>query len=240
MKEADFLKRIRERKSPILADRQQPRSPHPGLYPGPARTLAQDLVAEFKDRLAAVGGYVYIVSDAAAARVKVRDILDGRELRRAVVSNHVMVHDLELDVLVQRMGLEMVLVDGRPAPAGLRMTNDELPHSAGNIAEADLGLTGAEYAIAASGTLVMAASPYHARTVSLLPPLHIAIIHQAQLLPDLAALATRLRRDYAERPPSGLALITGPSRTADIEQTLSVGVHGPRELHVLLGKWITD
>ena len=82
--------------------------------------------------------------------------------------------------------------------------------------------------------MVMAASPDHPRSASLLPLVHIAVISQDQLLPDLAALADKLHQDFPERPSSGLALITGPSRTADIEQTLSIGVHGPGELHVLL------
>jgi L-lactate dehydrogenase complex protein LldG len=100
--------------------------------------------------------------------------------------------------------------------------------------DADLGLTGVEYAVAASGTIVVAASPIHPRSASLLPLIHVAVVRRDQLLPDLAALADRIRQDYPERLSSGLALITGPSRTADIEQTLSIGVHGPGELHVLL------
>jgi L-lactate dehydrogenase complex protein LldG len=102
------------------------------------------------------------------------------------------------------------------------------------VAQADLGLTGAEYAVAASGTLVMVAAPGRPRAFSLLPPLHIALIRTAQILPDLAALTRQLRQDYPGRQPSGVALISGPSRTADIEQTLTVGVHGPGELHILL------
>ncbi|MCA9978936.1 MAG: lactate utilization protein, partial [Anaerolineales bacterium] len=102
------------------------------------------------------------------------------------------------------------------------------------VQDADVGLTGVEYAIASSGTIVMAASPQHPRSASLLPPVHIAIVRQNQLLPDLAALSEQLKRDFPERPSSGLALITGPSRTADIEQTLSIGVHGPGELHILM------
>ena len=109
-----------------------------------------------------------------------------------------------------------------------------MPHASFRVQDADLGLTGVEYAVASSGTIVMAASPHHPRSASLLPPVHIAVVKQGQLLPDLAALAEKLRYDHGERPSSGLALITGPSRTGDIEQTLSIGVHGPGELHVLM------
>jgi len=188
--------------------------------------LPDDLVTEFRERLGAVGGHVYPVRDAASARVQLRDIVQalrrqGHSLDQAVVTGHPLLTDLELDVLLHRIGLEV-------AAATRQETAVEL------MAQADLGLTGAEYAVAASGTLVMAASPRHPRAASLLPPVHVAVIRPEQLLPDLAALAARLGQDYPERPPSGFVLVTGPSRTADIEQTLSIGVHGPGELHVLL------
>ena len=219
MNEADFLQRIRERKYPSSA-RQEP---HPGRYPRPARTLPEDWVDEFSRRLTAVGGHVYPVKDAATARLQLRDVIDGLRqkglpLHLAVLTAHPILAELELDTLLARLDVETF----------------RLPQATFRVSEADLGLTGVEYAIASSGTLVMAASPHHPRSASLLPPIHVAVVRQNQLLPDLAALADKLRQDFPERPSSGLALITGPSRTADIEQTLTIGVHGPGELHVLM------
>ncbi len=219
MDEADFLQRIRKQKSPAAARQYA----HPGKYLRPVRTLPDDLVAEFSRRLTAVGGHVYPVNDGAAARRQLRDIVTGLRvkgitLRTAVITNHPLVQELELDTLLPRLNVETF----------------PIPHSPFPIQDADLGLTGVEYAVASSGTIVMAASPQHPRSASLLPPVHIAVIGQDQLLPDLAALSDKLHQDFPERPSSGLALITGPSRTADIEQTLSIGVHGPGELHVLV------
>jgi len=96
------------------------------------------------------------------------------------------------------------------------------------VAEADLGITEADALIAASGTLVLAAHS-GARSVSLLPPVHVALVPAARAVPDLAAA---LRR--AGRPDTCLTLVTGPSRTADIEKKLVVGVHGPCALHVVV------
>ncbi len=219
MNEADFLQRIHKRQS--SASDQRPA--HPGKFPGPVRTLPDDLVDTFSRQLTAVGGHVYPVTDAVSARLQLRDIIemlrqDGHDAATAVVTGHTILRDLELDTHLSHLGVETF----------------PIPHSSFRIQDAHLGLTGAEYAVAASGTIVMAASPHHPRSASLLPPIHIAVVRQEQLLPDLAALADRIRRDYPERPSSGLALITGPSRTADIEMTLSVGVHGPGELHILL------
>lgn len=97
---------------------------------------------------------------------------------------------------------------------------------------ADFGITGADYALADTGSLVMLSSAQEARMVSLLPPVHIAIVDKSKLLSGLDELFTILP-EPAEST-SSMVLITGPSRTADIEQFLIRGVHGPGEMHVVL------
>lgn len=106
---------------------------------------------------------------------------------------------------------------------------------AGNTADpatADVGVTGVDYALAATGTLVMLASRDNPRKYSLLPPVHIAVVEERTLLASIDELfiTVRMPADIA----SSMVLITGPSRTADIEQILVRGVHGPGELHVVL------
>jgi L-lactate dehydrogenase complex protein LldG len=99
-------------------------------------------------------------------------------------------------------------------------------------AEADVGITSADYALADPGALVMLASPEEARLISLLPPVHIAVVPAARVLTGLDELFTRLPNPAAQT--SSMVLITGPSRTADIEQILVRGVHGPGEIHVVV------
>ena len=89
----------------------------------------------------------------------------------------------------------------------------------------DVGVTSADYALADTGTLVMIASPQEARLVSLLPPAHIAVVPKDRILTGLDELFTRV--PLPADASSSLVLITGPSRTADIEQILVRGVHGP-------------
>jgi len=99
-------------------------------------------------------------------------------------------------------------------------------------ASAAFGITGVAYALADTGTLVMLASTEEARMISLLPPVHIAIVPRARILTGLDELLSK-----APRPgevTSSMVFITGPSRTADIEQILVRGVHGPGEIHVLV------
>jgi L-lactate dehydrogenase complex protein LldG len=100
------------------------------------------------------------------------------------------------------------------------------------LTTAALGITSADYALSDTGTLVMLSSPEEARMVSLLPPVHVAVLPRERLLTGLDELFT-IVPDPAART-SAMVMITGPSRTADIEQILVRGVHGPGEIHVIV------
>ena len=94
------------------------------------------------------------------------------------------------------------------------------------------GITSATYALADTGTLVLLASAAEARMISLLPPIHIAVVPSSRMLSSLDELLTIL--PCAAEQTSSMVLITGPSRTGDIEQILVRGVHGPGDIHVIL------
>jgi L-lactate utilization protein LutC len=96
----------------------------------------------------------------------------------------------------------------------------------------DIGITSADYALSDTGTLVMLASPAEARLVSLLPPAHLAVVPSERILTGLDELFTILPNPAAQT--SSMVLITGPSRTADIEQILVRGVHGPGQVTVVI------
>ena len=96
----------------------------------------------------------------------------------------------------------------------------------------DAGFTVARSGLAATGTLVIAPDANAPRTVSLVPPLHVALIHARTLHADLHAAVAAER--WREGMPTNLVMISGPSKTADIQQTLAYGAHGPRELIVLV------
>jgi L-lactate dehydrogenase complex protein LldG len=99
-------------------------------------------------------------------------------------------------------------------------------------ASVDIGITSADYALADTGTLVMLASPAEARLISLLPPAHLAVVPRDRILTGLDELFTLLPNPAAVT--SSMVLITGPSRTADIEQILVRGVHGPGQITVVI------
>lgn len=92
------------------------------------------------------------------------------------------------------------------------------------------GVSEAAWGIAETGSVVLAASAEEPRARSLLPEVHVSLLREDRILAGLDELFERVRGDL----PSALAIVTGPSRSADIEQTLTVGVHGPGEVHVVL------
>jgi L-lactate dehydrogenase complex protein LldG len=94
----------------------------------------------------------------------------------------------------------------------------------------DAGVSEALYGLADTGSVVLAASPEESRANSLLPDVHVTLLREDRILPGLDELFAALGADL----PSALAIVTGPSRSADIEQKLAVGVHGPREVHIVL------
>ena len=105
------------------------------------------------------------------------------------------------------------------------------------LAESGMGITGADYAIAETGSVVVLPRKGLSRLVSVVPPVHVAIVRPSDVVGTLDDLFALRRLEYARNGGdmgSYLNFITGPSRTADIEQTIVVGVHGPREVHMVL------
>ena len=108
--------------------------------------------------------------------------------------------------------------------AGFRVHRDEAPEIEG------AGVSQARYGLADTGSVVLAASPDEPRANSLLPAVHVSLLAEDRILPGLPELFEAL----GGKLPSALAIVTGPSRSGDIEQTLVVGVHGPGEVHIVL------
>ena len=103
------------------------------------------------------------------------------------------------------------------------------------VIEADIGITGVEYAVAETGTCVISSDSQTGRLVGLAPPVHVVLVRRGQVVESLDDLFAIRRLQFAEGSmPVYTNLISGPSRTADIEYTLVTGVHGPGDVHMLL------
>lgn len=100
--------------------------------------------------------------------------------------------------------------------------------------QADAGITACEGLIARNGSILVSNGNAAGRRLSIYPHIHIVIAYTSQLMPDLKDGIAFLKTKYNNKLPSMISVITGPSRTADIEKTLVLGAHGPRELYLFL------
>jgi L-lactate dehydrogenase complex protein LldG len=185
-----------------------------------------DAIQRFCDELTKAGGIPYLAPDQDTACRIVLDLVRTKGARKAVLSRCPLLDQLDLGRRLHESGTATTTVDNLPAGTAREA-----------FFGADIGISGVHRLIAETGTVVMATSAAQPRSISLLPPIHIAVAEASQLLPDLFDLFdlfSPLPTPQQSEPPSCLTLITGPSKTGDIELRLVTGVHGPGEIHVVL------
>lgn len=197
-----------------------------GLAHGPAApppdTLPEvevpDPPARFQHEFEAVGGKVFRPASPEEAKAHLLELAGRWRDRPVAVSGGLPLPAAEW---LREAGFEVL------PPSGEGDGRDRL-------AAAGLGVTGCAWAVAETGTLVLPSGPGSPRLHSLLPEAHLALVREEAIVPHLSALGPRIRGAIAGERPSCVQLITGPSRSADIALTLIRGVHGPREVYVIL------
>ena len=173
----------------------------------------------FETELKKVGGQFYAAENKQAACDYILQLARSHGARSAAGWDCSVIQDIGLIRALEDAGVQFITDNG----------DDGFIKRA---LDAGIGISGVDYALADTGTLVVLSGPGHARSVSLVTPVHVALVKEEQLLADLNDLFPLLKERGSLS--SAIALITGPSRTADIEMTLVVGVHGPQQLHVVL------
>lgn len=187
---------------------------HFGAWPTSRRY--DDLAAQFAEALAAAHGETMREDSLEAALDRLGTLLGELGVRRAVVNDEPPLDALDLPARWPEVDWHIV---GRTA-GDLRAA----------CAAADVGLSGADAALAETGSIVVGSGPGRSRLATLLPPVHVALVSEARLTTDLFTW-TAARQGAL---PACQTVISGPSKTADIEQTLTVGMHGPKRLIVIL------
>ncbi len=187
---------------------------HPA--PWPSRRAFPDLAARFEEALTAAKGEVIRAATLQEAADRLGEALAALDARRVVANDEPPLRELDLPARWPALDWHIV---GRTA-GDLRTF----------CAAADAGISGASAALAETGSVVIESGPGRSRLATLLPPVHIALVAVSSLTPDLFTWAAARRGPL----PANLILVSGPSKTADIEQTLAVGVHGPGRFIVLL------
>lgn len=218
MDRAAFLARVRE---PLARQAGDAVASPPEVDPQLVRLASRedDLLAMFCDRAQAVG---MTVESLKAEKLVDRlcKLLQERGVKRLATAIGSLSHALELNHTLRRRGFEVI--DWR-AFEGLEEQFD-----------LDAGITDVHAALAETGTLICCSDAGHSRGLSLLPPVHVALVRGSDILPDMLDYWQRTRGMAIAGLPSSQAFITGPSKTADIEGILITGVHGPGEVVVLV------
>lgn len=181
-------------------------------------TTQDNLFELFAQRAAAVGMTVHPCAAAELPRC-LTELLEKLKVKSLAFAAGNLPQLINLPDALRRRG--MTILDWRAA-TGLDAQYD-----------LDAGLTDVRAALAETGSLVCCADAGHSRGLSLVPPIHVAIVRRSDILPDMLDYWARLRRSGLT-PPSSQVFITGPSKTSDIEGVLITGVHGPTQVHVLL------
>lgn len=188
--------------------------------------VAGDVLVRMANEVSEVGGIPRRCENLAAAREALVELLRQHGPKSALCWEHPLLDQLGLGDLLAEEGIGSISHGTLASlPAEERRAR---------MLAAEIGVTSADYAIAETGTLAICARPGQERVASLLPPLYVSVIHRDQILPDLFDLFQRLDAAGLDQLPSNVTLITGPSKTGDIELQLTTGVHGPGTWHVLL------
>jgi L-lactate dehydrogenase complex protein LldG len=164
--------------------------------------------------IVALGGHVRRLDGSADLTAALAELVTAEQVTRALMWQTPELSSLSLAEILAGLGVAVLPIDA----------------SLHQIAACDLGITGVDAALPETGTLLLRSGPDRPRTASLVPRVHLALLTPGALRADLQAALNECR------DTSCATLITGPSRTSDIELTLTIGVHGPKVLYV----WVLE
>ena len=200
------------RKNLEISKGKAPLPEHPSLHRlasvGSELDLSTDLIDAFQLNALSVGASCHVGSVRSAGEY-IQDLARNRSLRNAANSDSPLVRSVLGPINRLTFSADM---------------------TKGDLFEASLGITEAQWGIAETGTLVLDAGAERGRLASLIPPIHVCLIRAEQIVKALSEILSLISRDLSP----AVTFITGPSRTSDIELTLCIGVHGPGELHILV------
>jgi L-lactate dehydrogenase complex protein LldG len=170
--------------------------------------VAENLAETFCNNLTEIGANCRFVKDLAETKSEIKNIINANNAKTIAISDSkLIVHIAE------------------------KIHADFIQNaSAAELFDCDVGITSAQFGIAETGTLVIESDKEFNRLTSLIPPIHICILEASKLRNNLGETLSELERDLSK----SITFITGQSRTSDIELTLALGVHGPKELFVFI------
>ncbi len=208
-------------------------APRPEMHAYQPVTVIEDtttagLLERFRSEVEALHGCVHVVSGHEEAREQVMALLRQYQATSVLAWHFTHIPVDRLHVTIRTADIEVLYPE----------TTDDSARAEAleRFKQVPVGITGADAAIATTGTLVVSSGHGKARLPTVLPPVHIAIINETQILARLEdwVAAERANGMNTVLNSANVCFISGPSRTADIEKILVLGVHGPRNLHVIV------
>lgn len=186
-----------------------------------SRLRHASILSRFVSQVEGVGGVVRDAADPQAVGFSIGALARAKGLTLCQTADAALADELELD--------------GALAETSIRLVRGPSPDT---IAQVGVGITRAVLGVAETGSILIHLNEVDGHLLTMLPEIHVALLPQDAVVDSLeeGLLVTRylILRSHAQSRPSYLSWVTGPSRTADIERVLTIGVHGPRELHVFL------
>ncbi len=196
--------------------------------------IAEDLVSRFEAELSKVAGTAYRAATPHELEEIIRTILVGSQATAVVLSRNPLLAQLGLEERLRAWGRSVAVYPGISAATEGGYEGDGFREQ---CFSATVGITGADFVLAETGSLVLSSRMEGSQLVSLAPPVHVALYRRNQVFGSLEEVLEQLpvSRD-PDLPTAGrsVVFISGTSRTADIEQILIRGVHGPGEVHAIL------
>jgi L-lactate dehydrogenase complex protein LldG len=194
------------------------------------RVSSEGLLARFTEEMTLLDGEVFVVEGDEAARKQVLDLLESHQTKRIAAWRFKYIPVAKLYTAIKQAGYTVDYPN-------IHIDDDEArEREIMRLEIAEVGLTGADAIAAATGSLVVSTAPGKGRIPTMLPPVHIAVVELNKFVPRIEDW---LSQERANGNPTlensaNICFISGPSRTADIEKQLVLGVHGPKRLQVIV------
>jgi len=200
----------------------------------------QQLIDRLMEMAAPINLKVTVVKDRAAATAAIGDLVRDKapefgDRKQVVRWQHPLLESLNLADALAAQNVPLHVTEFKGSSAAEDAANQERDQIRKNVIDSYIGITSADFCMAETATLVMRTRPGQARSVSLVPSIHVAVITSDQIIADLKELYALIKWDpefQNEGLTNCMTFISGPSKTADVEATMVHGAHGPREVHV--------
>ncbi len=188
------------------------------------------LVDHFEQELREIGGYPHRAENPQQLQEVLQSILKTTPESNVVLTRNPLIGNLRIISMLQEQGVKVTAWQGKNDGPGV----EDFQRAS---FEAQVGVTGVDYVLAETGSLVVSSRTEGTQLASLAPPVHIALYRPEQVAAGIEEIIDWLGSQGSEASPApgrSVVFITGPSRTGDIELTITVGVHGPQEVHAIL------